>query len=407
MSEKTKKILQILGFIGLTALFSYGLYYILFGANRTAQIDQEIPSDQISGEFPSAGQFDEGRIPVPGEQPAPISPQFPDASIIAQGGETLVTQLTNSRIIAPIATSNNQARFYDPNDGRFYQIDASGRLQSISQLALPGAENVIFSNDAARAILEFPDGSNLLYDINQNRQITIPRHWESFAFTPDGQQIAAKAIIDQNNAQLVALSTNGSQARVIANMGSNADLVKVAWSANNNFVALSNTGPAQAGLGRNAILLIDQNGQAPGSIIVDGTNFSPKWTPSGTHIVYSSSDPNLRDRPSLWYVRASGQEIGNERVNLGVATWIEKCTFKDDTFMICAVPREIPDYEGFDHRLNRSIDDLYEINVTTGRKVLLANPVTNVRMFDLTVSPDRSQLFFTDQNGTLNTIRLR
>lgn len=407
MSYKTKKILQIIAFLSATALFSYGLYIIVFGPPTRPDIDPDEVTEDISEDFPISDDFADDRIPIPGEVPAPVSPQFPDASPIADGGETLITQLTSSRVLGPTATSGNQVRFYDPGDGRFYQSDTEGRLTQIADGVFPGADQVIFSPNSNKAILEFPDGSNLLYDLNQNRQITIPRHWQDFAFTSDSNQIAAKAIFDNNNSQLVAMDTDGTRARVIANMGSNADKVSVAWNANSQFVALSRTGPAQAGLGRNAFLLINDQGEAPGSIIVDGTNFSHKWTPAGTHIVYSTSDPANRDRPSLWYVKASGQEIGNERRNLGVATWIEKCTFEDDTFLLCAVPREIPDFEGFHPSFNRSIDDLYRINVTTGRRTLLANPVTNVRMNSLSVSPDRSELFFTDQTGRLNSIRLR
>lgn len=379
---------------------------MIFGPSTSEDIIP-VPEELPEGEFPGSGEFSDGRIPQPGEIPDQVSPQFPDASPIAQGGETLITRLTQSRVLSPLASSNNQARYYDPSDGFFYQIDTEGRLSPISDASFPGAENVMFSPNTDKAVLEFPDGSNLLYDISQNRQITLPRHWLDFAFTPDSGQIAAKAIADEFNAQLVAMNTDGTQARVIANMGDNEDKVNVAWSPNNQFVAISRTGPAQSGLGRNAHLLIDRDGNSPGSLIVDGTNFSPKWTPAGTHIVYSVSDLNQRDRPSLWYVKASGSDIGSERRNLGLNTWIEKCTFKDDTFMLCAVPREIPDFEGFDYRMNNSIDDLYEVNFTTGRRTLLANSVTNIRMYNLSVSPDRSHLYFTDQTGSLNTIRLR
>lgn len=408
MSFRARRTLQIIAFLVTSGALAYGLYFILFRPDlRTdAPGEVETPGQQV-GDLPGAGDFDDSRLPQPGEEPGTPGVGLPEASPIAQGGPTQIRQLTSGEVLSPVSSGSNRARFYDPNDGLIYDISADGEIEPISVTPFPEAENAIFDNNGNQVILEFPDGSNIIYNISQNKQITMPSHWEEFDFSTTGTEVVAKSINDSTNGQIIALRSDGSQATVIADMGQNANKVDIEWSPNGNFVALSETGPALAGFGRRSYLLIDQNGNAPGSIIADGQNFSSKWTPDSRSIVYSTTDPNNADRPSLWITSASGDSIGTDRKKIDLETWIDKCTFRDNSVMLCAVPREIEDFVDFDYRFNDSIDDLYEVNLLTGRVNLLAESTQNIRMFDLSVSSDRSQLFFKDQIGRLNTIQLR
>ncbi len=403
MNPRLKFALQVTGFAASVVFLGLILYLIFFGRKPEVPIT-DIPEDIATGVISPSDVFVGDRIEEEEEiidevTGLPISP-------IARGGETVVTRLTTSAITGA-SSSGNDIAYYDPNDGQFYQIDAQGRVVAISNTAFVGADEVIFNPDADAAILEFPDGSNILFDIEQNKQITMPSHWEDFGFSPHGDALAGKAIADANNGQLVVMSTDGTQAQAVAELGSNEHKLDILWSPNNQFLGLSQTGQAQAGFGRNAVLLIDQNGDAPGSIIIDGTNFSAKWSPTGNHLAYSTSNPSNQERPSIWYVKASGDEIGAERRNLNVPTWIEKCTFRDDTFLICAVPREIEPFTGYSHEFSTAPDDIYEINVTTGQSKLLAVPSTDIIAEDLSVSADQSTLYFTDEFDRLNSIRLR
>ncbi len=401
MSPRVKFALQVLAFAVVASTIGFILFYIFFKPEAEL-IKEEIESELEAGILtPSLDREEDIIVSEDITEPTGLTP-----SAIARGDVTLTTRLTTSSVVSP-SIIGNSIGYYDPNDGRFYSIDADGRVLPISDAKFLGAESVLFSQDAESAILEFPDGSNILYNLDEGRQITMPSHWEDFGFSPQGDELIGKAIADPNNGQLVVMNTNGTQARSVAELGPNEGKVDVMWSPNGEFLALSNTGQAQAGFGRRAVLLIDQNGDAPGSIIVDGTNFSAKWTPLGQHLVYSTSNPANRERPSLWYVKATGDEIGEERKDLGVATWIEKCAFRDDTFLICAVPKTIPDFQGYDYRLSESADDVYEINLLTGRSTLLAEPVVDVTMTNLSVSADQTTLYFTDEFNRLNTLRLR
>lgn len=409
MSERTKFIIRIAVFVIATLILGYGVYFIIFRPDiSSGPTDPGVETPDGQGELPGSRDAGDRQTDGGDTDGGDQDPSLPIVSPVAQGGETLVTQLTQGSVLAPSrGTTSTGAMYYDPSDGYFYRIERNGELSQYSSASFPNAENVKFDPTLQNAVLEFPDGTNILYNFDNNRQITMPAHWESFDFSPNGGEVIAKAINDANNSALVVMSTDGSRAYPLQDMGGNADKVDVNWSPSGEFVAFSNTGPAQLGFGRRSMLLIDQSGEAPGSIIIDGTNFSSQWDPDGSHVLYSTSSYEAEDRPNLWYVKASGQDIGTGRKSLDVATWAEKCTFKDDNTLLCGVPREIEPWEGSSPLYNTSVDDLYEISVLTGRKTLLASPTITTRMFSPTLSDDGSTFYYTDQNGRLNYIRLR
>ena len=398
MTERAKLSLRIVIFIIASLGFGVLLLYILF--HRPPAITPEpdlLPPGDTSGT----------------EQPPPValpgsSGNETEPSAVANGGAVFVTQLTASSVVSPTLVSGRDVAYYDPADGAFYQIDRNGNINALSEARFPAAQTVTFSPDAHAAALEFPDGNNIVYNIERGTQATFPTHWSEFVFANDGTHLASKNLgLDSTNRSLIITSTDGSQATSIANLGNNANEVKISWSPNDDVVAFSETGSAQSAFGRQEIYVIDRNGTAIGTLIVEGSTFSATWSPSGDHILYSVAQTSLNDRPSLWYVEGTGNNIGGSRKNLAVQTWVEKCTFMDDVYLLCAVPREVPDNGGFDHRLVTAPDALVKINVTNGRKELLAIPAINMQMFHLSVSADGSLLYFTDGQNRLNSIQLR
>ena len=407
MSERTKIMLRITAFVASTLLIAFLVYWFLL---RTAPsitppdaVPDALPDSPIGG---LTGSDNVDERPTTGG-PNEVGPGGLTPSDVADGGPTQTVQLTSSAVTSP-TVSGNQISFYDPSDGSFYSIDASGNLIRRSNASFPLADTVTFSNDTSKVALEFPDGSNIIYDINTDKQTTLPAHWQEFSFAPTSTEVASKSVtVDPYARALVVTSTDGSQATAIAGLGNNVDDVTINWSPNNAIVAFSETGSAQSAFGRQEIFLIDTSGEAAGALIVEGSNFSAAWSPSGEQILYSVARTANNDRPSLWLVDGSGQDIGSGRIDLGVETWVEKCTFRDETFVLCAVPRQVPNFSGFDHRLVTSGDDLYQVNVSTGRAFLLAEMTTEIQMHNLTVSQDGSLLYFTDAFGRLNSLRLR
>ena len=406
MSERLKMILRVLAFVGVTLFMAFLLYYFLL--RKTPVIT---PSDDVADEtLDSTGGSLTGSDEA-GDRTTPTT-DIPDTglqpSAVADGGPTLTLQLTSSPVTTPTISNGNEITFYDPSDGSFYSIDSNGNLVKLSDANFPLADDVVFSDDANKVALEFPDGSNIIYDLATEKQTTLPAHWEEFGFAPNSEEVASKSLtVDPYARSLVVTNTDGSQASAIAGLGNNEDDVTINWSPNSSIVAFSETGSAQSAFGRQEIFLLDPNGEAVGAIIVEGTNFSSIWSPSGENILYSIASTSNNDRPSLWLVDGSGTDIGSGRQELNVETWVEKCTFKDETFVLCAVPRVVPNFSGFDHRIVTSGDDLYQINLSTGRTSLLAEMVTEIQMHNLSVSDDGGRLYFTDEFGRLNTLALR
>lgn len=401
MDPRLKRILLIAGFAAAVVLMGVLIFTILFRPPTVAPTPDEeepLPPGSLPGAEPGVPTV------VPGE-PDEEEPGILEPSPIATGGPTFTQQLTTSGVSSPNVSGNTVA-YYDPNDGRFYTIDSEGNVVALSDAQFPQAETVVISNNAQSAAIEFPDGSNVLYNFTTETQTTLPNHWEDFDFSPAADQVVTKSIgIDPNNRSLVVTSADGTRTQVIAALGTNDDDVQVNWSPNNQIVGFSETGSVQTGFGRRQIYLISQDGEEAGGLIVEGGNFSALWSPTGSHILYSVADFANDNRPSLWYTNATGQ-VGSERTKFPLETWVEKCTFSDANTVYCAVPRAVVNESGLDQNLITSADDVYAIDLRSGRTSLLASPVLNLSMFNLFVSEDGSTLYFTDNLGRLNSMRL-
>ena len=400
MNPRTKRILQIVGLVVFVIFLIWLVFALLFkGAPSinpitTTETDTESATGLAGSETVSDRLFggsDDEDTALP-------------TSDIADGGEVTSVQLTSSAITSPTLTSGSKITFYNPTDGGFYEIDSNGNITSLSSASFPSAETVVFDDTGNKAALEFPDGSNIVYDISTGKQTTFPSHWEEFEFSDDGDELVSKSITGAPT--LVLTNSDGTQAANIAELGSNAHEIELNWSPNNSIVGFSETGSAQSAFGRQEIYLIDDRGEAIGSIIVEGKNFSAIWSPSGNFILYSIADTTNNDLPALWFTNAVG-DIGSSRTNLQIPTWVEKCTFQDETYVICAIPDEVPNHSGFDHRIVTSGDSLYRINIATGVTQIIADPIEDIQIENLSVSDDGSILYFTDANGILNRLRLR
>ena len=150
---------------------------------------------------------------------------------------------------------------------------------------------------------------------------------------------------------------------------------------------------------RQEVYFIGLNDENFKSTIIEGRGFQPEWSPKGDQLVYSvySSDNDMK--PQLWIVDAQGDNIGNDRRRLNIETWAEKCTFAGQSKMYCAVPDSLPEGAGLFPELAKSTkDNLYQIDINTGLKKLVAVPDGSYNMSNIIVSDSGDNLFFTDNN---------
>lgn len=407
LSARAQIFLRLALFIGFSLLIAFGLYWFFFASTPSVVDNGSASEEEVSGgSLP--GSHNAGTTPGGNTPPAGGSGQLP-TSQVADGGRTITTQLTNSAVTSPQLTATGDVAYYDPADGRFYTIDTDGNVAPLSLEQFPSAETVIFSDDASAAVLEFPDGSNIVYNFNTAKQITLPSHWEEFSFSADGTEIASKSIgTDPSNRALVITAADGSSTEVIAALGSNDDKVIVSWSPTNAIVGFSATGSgATSAFGQHQIYTIGKDGEADGVITVNGTNYKNIWSPSGKYILYSVADSGDDYRPSLWYVDAKGDRNGDLRMRLGLKTTVDRCAFANESTIYCGVPTETPVGSGGSPEILEGPDYLYKISVPSGDAELIAIPAISTVIQNISVNNDESMLYYTDKYGKLHVIRLK
>lgn len=418
--RKYKKIIIAIIFLGIICLLGYLIWQTFFKAN----INNTIPSTDtettnIGGlNLSNEGDPNYSNIDDTNNLSTDDSNErtnnntnfsSPDnsASNLAIGGITKTKTLTTDPVLDPTMTSNNQLRYYNSSDGKFYTLNDAGELVTLSDKVFHQVSNVTWSSDGDQAILEYPDGSKINYNFDTQKQVTLPSHWEDFSFSPTGDSISAKSMGDDiENRYLITANADGSRAQSLSAIGNNADDVYPIWSPSNQVAALYTRG---VDFNRQEVFFVGLNNENFKSTIINGRGFEPQWSDQGDTLLYSvySSDNDMN--PSLWLVDAQGDDIGQNRTNLNLSTWASKCTFASNSDIYCAVPEDLPEGSGlFPELADKTSDLLYKINSTTGSKKLIAIPENASNISNIMVGSDQEILYFTDQTtGQIYSIQLK
>ncbi|MDD4901775.1 MAG: hypothetical protein PHE24_01435 [Patescibacteria group bacterium] len=399
---KYQRVFIIIGFLVLVAALGYLLYFIFIKPSLPSPAPQPPVTATSTGKLPISGA---GGPVTPtattGPGGIPIAPAKPVATAKAAGGLTSAPAINTAATINPTLSGNGSGvQYYNQNDGKFYRVDNNGKVTLLSDQIFYNVSNVVWAPQKNKAIIEYPDNSKILYNFDTKKQVTLPSTWNEFDFSANGSQIVLKSSnIDTENNYLAVANDDGTGRRPIEQIGANADTVYDSWSPNNQTIAMYTQG---IDLDRQEVFFLGQNGENFKSTVIEGRGFQPKWSTQGDQLAYSvySSANNLK--PELWAVDAQGDSIGANRRNLGVATWASKCTFANNTTMYCGVPQSLDTGAGlFPELAQNTSDNLYQINIATGEKKLVAVPDGNYNMSNLVVTNDGSSLFFQDSNTKL------
>ena len=328
---------------------------------------------------------------------------------MAQGGLTLVTPVAAIPTVGATISASGTLSFYNRGDGKFYRMNPDGTLSELSNKTFFDVQTATFDRAGNKAILEFPDGSNILANFATGTQVTLPKHWEDFDFSAAGDKIAAKSIgIDPQNRFLVVANPDGSGARAVQELGTNADRVQVKFSPNNQIVGTAETGDF-TGPDSREVFLIGQNNENFKSIVVQGFDFRNQYSPGGDSMLYSVAGSDSSYKPQLWIVDSSGDNIGKNRRSIPVETWADKCAFTGNSTVICAVPQQLEDGAGLQPEVaDTTTDDLVRIDLDTGLQTKIATPEGGHTIDKVIPTPDGSAIFFTDKgSGTINKIQLK
>lgn len=397
MSDRLKRSLLIIGFVLVTLSIAFALYYFFFRARPEPGAPGVITPPPIGGLRP--GQPSSGSATTtptgPGGLPKTTGvsiPGLPKGVPTAPRSRVIREEVTRS-----LALGRNGLRSYNPADGRFYRISEDGQATALSNQTFYDVEKIDWANSADKAVLSYPDGSNILYDFETDKQYTLPRHWEDFGFSPNDDKLISKSIgNNEDNRFLVVSNPDGTSARPIESMGTNQDKVHVSWSPNNQVVAYSFTGEP-LGFDRQSIILVGQNQENFKALVVEGRGFIPSWSPSGQNLLYSVYNSSDGYAPTIWISGAAGDEVNANRRNIGLNTWADKCAWQSESVAICGVPIRLPQGAGLQRDIARGIPDaIYRVNMETGELVNLGTS-GNASVSNIVVSQDGSKAFFTDE----------
>lgn len=420
MDERWKPILIGTAGVLFVMLAAFGIYSAFFRRVAVVPIPTAntpgIPPTPGGGLAPATGGVtpSTGGFPVPNGGIAPTpTPTAAGPSVtlpvVAQGGATQTPVVADVRArFSRIGPSGNLT-YYDPSTRRFYRVGPDGKPVELSAQEFPLVQSAAWAPNANRAILEFPDGANVFVDFDTKEQVTLPAHWQNFSFAPNGDRITGLSIgLDRENRFLFEAEPNGQGFRPLESLGENADRVQVAWSPNNQVVAFSRTG-SDIGGGRQNILLIGRNGENFPSLVVEGTDFRPQWSPTGSAILYSAVSNTNDYKPELWVVNGSGNQIGSGRHRLHVNTWADKCAFADEATLFCAVPDDLPEGAGLEPRaVAQTPDSIVRIDLTTGARTTIGRPENPTNITSVTPSPDGSRVYFTARtDGRIREMRIQ
>jgi len=408
-----KKLFLVLGFLALVVIPAYLLWQVFFKPVSLSPLATTTPTS--GGNLPSAGPGGgtgedtggPGNLPGGGQDLIPGGESLTEPSNIALGGLTKTTALSPSSALGSTLGSNGQVQYYNPEDGRFYRLDANGNLSLLSDKVFHEVEKVTWAPDKDKAVLEYPDGSKILYNFRTKKQSTLPKHWQDFSFSPASDQLVSKSIgLDPDNRWLMVSSDDGSQAKALEAIGENADKVYPAWSPNNQIVAMYTKG---VDFDRQEIFFVGLNDENFKSTIIEGRGLEAQWSTEGDRLLYSVYHTRDDLKPRLWIVDAKSDTISQNRRSFDLQTWANKCTFASNTEIYCAVPENLEKGAGlFPELADKTKDDLYKIDLQTGTKKLIAVPDNAYNISQIMVPNGQSYLYFTDKaTGKIYKINLR
>ncbi|HNW55913.1 MAG TPA: hypothetical protein PKN62_02445 [bacterium] len=420
--SRYKRTLLIILFIATIIGVGYLLFLVFFKdltptgniETPTSSIDtiNKLPQSDTGSNINPVGQ--DNNLPQIGDNASStpsttslIENHNPYISDKANGGltntEKLVDAITSGQTFN---SQNDNVQYYNRSDGKFYSVNKDGQITALSNKVFHNVEQVTWDKGGDKAVLEYPDGSKIVYDFTNKKQVTLPSHWEDFNFSNNGSQLSMKSLgLDKDSRYLAIANSDGSGGKIIEYIGENEKSVYPSWSPNNQVVGMYTE---SLDYDRQTVYFLGSDNQNFKSMTIQGRGFQHQWSPKGDKMLYSVYSSDNEMKPGLWVVNSEGSQIGENRKRLNVNTWAEKCTFTGNDEIYCAVPTSLDYGAGFLPSLSNQIpDNIYKINIKTGSQQLIAIPENDTTIDSLFVSSDGSSLYFTDKNdSSINKINL-
>lgn len=240
MTEQNKRllifILLILVVVGVLVMIWFLFFQPLFVKPPTT--NENVNVNVNTGVLPNVNVVDPSTLNVNRAVNAGAG-ILPEIGEIANGDLTRTRQLTSTAVTEPrIGADGSTILYYDAATGQFMRLDpATGESVAIIQQKFPQVEEVTWSPDSTKAVLEFPDLSKIIYDFSSQQQTSLPSEADDFSFSADSTEIAYEFVGPGVDEQfLVVSSTEGDEQRAIAKIADQAPYIQVAWSPTDEVV---------------------------------------------------------------------------------------------------------------------------------------------------------------------------
>lgn len=388
MSDTLRRILLVALFtIGIAALV-YLVYVVFFQQPATTTPDGTTgtTTQPLIGLPGIQDAIQPGSTDTTQEEEQQDAAEIPGVDAFASGGLTAATTLTpDANVISPAPATDNTVRYYDSFENQFYKVNENGSITQLGTASFPDVEQVTWADRTNEAILEFPDGSNVYYNLDTNRQVTLPKEYKDFDFSDDGSQIAFKYMHSDEERRVLAVSSpDGSQARTIEALGENEHRVNVEWSPTGRVVA---TVAQFIDANRQEVGFVGLRGENFKGTVVQGRGLQSLYSNDGQQLLYSVYSAETDYQPTMWIVDADGERIGNNRTDLNLRTFADKCAYApDENVAYCGVPsQQVYGYGLSPELLDSVTDDIYKIDLTSGTKTKIATPVNQNGEVDYSV----------------------
>lgn len=409
LSERQKNILYVVVAFLCILVLGYLIYAIFFKKPTVPEGYVNVNGELVNlANLPNINE-NANRPTVTNENVN--QPTLPSISTVARGGNTLVSELTDSPIFGATAIGDD-TYYYDPLTGKFYRITPSGeKIELGGGVVYKGASSVVWSPNGSRAVIEFLDGANIMYDFASKTQVTLPKEIQEVEFSPQGQQLGFEYVTDNPEINFIGVSDqDGSKIKNVQMLSDKQASVDINWSPTTEVVATYREN--SSGTTQN-VFFVGLNQENFKALQVEGRGFEGEWTRDGEKMLYSVYSGTTDFNPTLWIANSRGDATGTNKVNTGLITWADKCAVAGDS-AYCAVPTSLPQGSGMARELSYEVpDNFWKVNLNTGSKMMLANPVRADGTGSYTagrvmVSDDEDYLYFTDvNNGRLHSIKLK
>ena len=401
-----KKVLLFAGFIIIAAFFAWLIYMMFFGSlgKKVATPDEEYEDyyNLRDGQTANINQSISGGLTTDNKN-TNISQPTTNEGVDRLPETKDVVKITKDIVQGAIIDNTGSGVIYYNNaDGKFYEIYKNGTTKVLSDQTFYNAQDISWSDDKNKAIIEYPDGSNIIYDFATEKQTTIPANWENFNFASDNKKIVTKSLdANQENNHLIIADTVTGNAKIIEELSDQSSSFQINISPTNQIVAFFTK---NIDLNHQEIFPIGQNDEKFSSFIVDGQGFQGKWSPNGEQMIYSVY--NIRDdyKPNLWITN----KFGSAKKRILINTWSEKCAFYNNSVIYCAVPQSLEKMMGLspDYAIDNN-DDIYRIDLSINSTEKITLPEIGHNIKDLMITNNEQELYFTDRRtGRLYKINL-